>query len=195
MKSKAQRRWMWANEPDMAARWEKETPNGKRLPEKVKHAYIKGAADALDIYGLKTAAKECRRKIPQKPSNGKFHGAKAAFRTEASKNAELEPPMPPLPADEVPGGILPEVPPMEEPPAEGLPIEGEEPQEGAGDLPIDKLTNILQALPDPVPAPDDARQDPLNRATHWGAPSDLSGGDAGGRVDNLGQNTGIGTAF
>ena len=33
-KSKAQRKWMHANKPDMAKRWEKETPKGKRLPEK-----------------------------------------------------------------------------------------------------------------------------------------------------------------
>jgi hypothetical protein len=35
-KSKAQRRWMYANDPDMAERWSKETPKGKKLPEKVK---------------------------------------------------------------------------------------------------------------------------------------------------------------
>lgn len=33
-KSKAQRRWMHANDPEMAKRWEKETPKGKKLPEK-----------------------------------------------------------------------------------------------------------------------------------------------------------------
>ena len=36
MKSKRQRRWMWATHPEMAKRWEKETPKGKKLPEKVK---------------------------------------------------------------------------------------------------------------------------------------------------------------
>ncbi len=34
-KSQAQRRWMRANDPAMAERWEKETPKGK-LPKKVK---------------------------------------------------------------------------------------------------------------------------------------------------------------
>jgi hypothetical protein len=34
-KSKAQRGWMYANEPEMAKRWEKETPKGKKLPGKV----------------------------------------------------------------------------------------------------------------------------------------------------------------
>lgn len=33
-KSEKQRRWMHANEPEMAERWEKETPN-RKLPEKV----------------------------------------------------------------------------------------------------------------------------------------------------------------
>ena len=34
-KSESQRKWMYANEPKMAAKWEKETPKGK-LPKKVK---------------------------------------------------------------------------------------------------------------------------------------------------------------
>jgi len=36
--SKAQRAWMYANKPDMARRWEKETPNYvlKRLPNRLK---------------------------------------------------------------------------------------------------------------------------------------------------------------
>jgi hypothetical protein len=33
-KSKRQRRWMHATHPGMAERWEKETPKGKKLPEK-----------------------------------------------------------------------------------------------------------------------------------------------------------------
>ena len=41
-RSKAQRRWMYANEPAMAKRWESETPKGKSLPEKVK-------ASAIDV--------------------------------------------------------------------------------------------------------------------------------------------------
>jgi hypothetical protein len=35
-KSKAQRKWMYANKPEMAERWQKETPKRKKLPEKVK---------------------------------------------------------------------------------------------------------------------------------------------------------------
>ncbi len=31
-KSKAQQRWMYANEPAMAARWQRETPKGAKLP-------------------------------------------------------------------------------------------------------------------------------------------------------------------
>jgi len=34
-KSRAQRGWMYANHPEMAKRWEKETPKGRRLPKKV----------------------------------------------------------------------------------------------------------------------------------------------------------------
>lgn len=32
--SQAQRKWMYANHPEMARRWEKETPK-KKLPKKV----------------------------------------------------------------------------------------------------------------------------------------------------------------
>jgi hypothetical protein len=35
-KSQAQRREMFANQPEIAKRWAKETPNEKALPEKVK---------------------------------------------------------------------------------------------------------------------------------------------------------------
>jgi len=34
-KSQAQRRWMYANEPAMAERWQAHTPKGARLPEKI----------------------------------------------------------------------------------------------------------------------------------------------------------------
>jgi hypothetical protein len=33
-KSQAQRKWMYANDPEMAEKWEKHTPK-KRLPKKV----------------------------------------------------------------------------------------------------------------------------------------------------------------
>ena len=37
--SQAQRKWMYANKPKMARRWEKETPNYvlKRLPKRLKN--------------------------------------------------------------------------------------------------------------------------------------------------------------
>ncbi len=35
-KSKAQRKYLYAKHPDIAARWEKETPKGKKLPKHVK---------------------------------------------------------------------------------------------------------------------------------------------------------------
>ena len=34
-KSESQRRWMHANYPEMAKKWEAETVKGKKLPEKV----------------------------------------------------------------------------------------------------------------------------------------------------------------
>jgi len=35
-KSQAQRKWMYMNHPEMAKRWEKETPKNKPLPKKLK---------------------------------------------------------------------------------------------------------------------------------------------------------------
>lgn len=35
-KSESQRRWMWANHPEMAREWEEKTPKDKKLPEKKK---------------------------------------------------------------------------------------------------------------------------------------------------------------
>jgi hypothetical protein len=35
-KSEDQRRWMYANKPEMAKEWEEETPKGKKLPKKFK---------------------------------------------------------------------------------------------------------------------------------------------------------------
>lgn len=35
MKSQKQRKYLWANEPEIAAEFEAKTPKGKKLPEKV----------------------------------------------------------------------------------------------------------------------------------------------------------------
>lgn len=47
-KSKAQERWMWAKDPAMAKRWEKDTPKSTRtkLPEKVRSRYSKGPKES-----------------------------------------------------------------------------------------------------------------------------------------------------
>lgn len=34
-KSQSQRKWMYANDPAMAKKWEEHTPKGKKLPKKV----------------------------------------------------------------------------------------------------------------------------------------------------------------
>lgn len=35
-KSKAQRKWMYANKPQMAKQWEAETPGNARLPNRIR---------------------------------------------------------------------------------------------------------------------------------------------------------------
>ena len=59
-KSKAQRRWMYANEPEMARKWSDHTPKGKKLPEYTKQAamtnqeqaYINGFVKRANQHGL-----------------------------------------------------------------------------------------------------------------------------------------------
>jgi hypothetical protein len=44
-KSQAQRRWMYANHPEMAEEWSEHTPKGAKLPERVKHKKAENAID------------------------------------------------------------------------------------------------------------------------------------------------------
>ena len=41
MKSQAQRKYLWAKHPEVAEKFEKETPKGKKLPKKVKKGKAK----------------------------------------------------------------------------------------------------------------------------------------------------------
>jgi len=36
-KSEKQRAWMYANKPEMAKRWQAETPSGKKLPTRIRY--------------------------------------------------------------------------------------------------------------------------------------------------------------
>lgn len=70
-KSEAQRRWMHATHPQMAKKWEKHTPKGKKLPEKVEESFEKQIDNILvnpiDISisnkGIKEATKVMKRII------------------------------------------------------------------------------------------------------------------------------------
>lgn len=46
-KSEAQRKWMWATDPEMAKEWEKETPDDKDLPKKTKTIRVNGLAEGV----------------------------------------------------------------------------------------------------------------------------------------------------
>ncbi len=49
--SQAQRAWMYANKPGMAAEWQRATPKGAKLPKRVK---AKGAARGGKVRRKKT---------------------------------------------------------------------------------------------------------------------------------------------
>ena len=57
----------------------------------------------------------------------------------------------------------------------------------------DVLADALKQLETPVsPGNTEAARDPLDRATAWGAPSNLSAGDTASRMSDMGQNTSFG---
>ena len=78
-RSNAQRKYLWANHPEVAQEFADATPQGAQLPEHVK----KGALDALARFGMPHAGEELRLKIPDRT----FHGLDAAARTEATRAA------------------------------------------------------------------------------------------------------------
>lgn len=83
-KSEAQRRYLFAKHPEVAREFADATPKGKKLPEKVKHAFDLGAAAALAQFGFKRAAEELRLKIPSRT----FHGYDAAHKAEAENSGK-----------------------------------------------------------------------------------------------------------
>lgn len=80
-RSEAQRRYLWANHPEVAREFAAETPQGARLPRHVKKANLSGAATALARFGLKHAGEELRLKIPDRT----FHGFDAASKSQAAR--------------------------------------------------------------------------------------------------------------
>jgi len=164
-KSQAQRRFMYARHPELAAEFEAATPKGKKLPEKkhpektVKRAFDAGIAMALSRFKL--AGEEIRLKIPHR----QFHGWDAAWRNaDRSKRA-----------DEFTQPLEPQS--HEDDPIERLTAAIQELEDPKGSK------------------KPDATKDPLDRNVQWGAPSNLSGGDTANRGSDMGQNTAVGQVW
>lgn len=156
-KSQAQRRKFHAMEargeisPTTVKEFDRAS-KGKKLPEKVKSAYVLGGVNALAQLGLKRAAEELRLKIPDRT----FHGFDAARKAEAERSHKK--------ADCI---------------------------EDTNDL-----EKMLESLDAPIsPNTQLSTRDPLDRATAWGSPSNLSAGDTASRIGDMGQPTAVGTVF
>lgn len=80
-RSEAQRKYLWANHPEVAREFADHTPKDATLPGHVKRASASGAIAALERFGLKRAGEELRLKIPDRT----FHGFDAAGKTVAAK--------------------------------------------------------------------------------------------------------------
>lgn len=57
-RSNAQRKWMYANVPEVAKKWQEHTDKDEELPERVKKAYIEGFLKRASEYGLLKEAEE-----------------------------------------------------------------------------------------------------------------------------------------
>lgn len=155
---------MYARHPALAEEFEAATPKGKKLPEK-KHPEktVKRAYDD----GFNTALHRFKlggEEIRLQIPRREFHGFDAAFK-DASRGEKKA------------HGTQ-ETPPME--------------PQASGDSPVEKLTEIMQQIEIPNNLGLDATKNPLDRNVAWGAPTNLSGGDAGSRVSDMGQPTGVG---
>jgi hypothetical protein len=75
---------LFAKHPEVAREFADATPRGAKLPEKVKHAFDRGAAAAFAQFGFKLAAEELRLKIPSRT----FHGYDAAHKAEAENSGK-----------------------------------------------------------------------------------------------------------
>lgn len=100
-KSKAQRRWMYANEPEIAKRWEKHTPKGKKIPEKVKEktaamtpqqkAYINGFVKKAATHGLSSKQALILLKEAEPQSYKRFMDSYKAQTPEQQLNMRTNP--------------------------------------------------------------------------------------------------------
>lgn len=77
---------MYANDPEMAARWQKETPKGEKLPKRVKKAYDAGVAAAFAHFKL--AGEEVRLQIPRRQYHGYDEAWRNASRGQGAKVAD-----------------------------------------------------------------------------------------------------------
>jgi hypothetical protein len=96
-KSKAQRGWMFANEPAMAKRWAAHTPKGKKLPEHVKKAEELGPKVQAALAKLAVQVQQ-QQMIPGAPPVPKLVATPAAPAKAAPQPAAPQKPAPQAPA-------------------------------------------------------------------------------------------------
>jgi GH24 family phage-related lysozyme (muramidase) len=120
-KSEAQRKWMHATHPEMARKWEKHTPKGRRLPKKLHPEKSVGLPeDVAILFPPVTEGEYPWTKRASYASAGMLLGLLAA-RTLGHKGDYVLPPRPP-PVQEQPKGAIPS-PPEPEPAPEAVPVD------------------------------------------------------------------------
>lgn len=84
-KSQAQRKWMYANEPKMAKRWEEHTPKGKKLPEKVKESSF-----MIKLGALTGFTKVAKKKMPSFTDQNRSAKSKEIYTAMKGESADLK---------------------------------------------------------------------------------------------------------
>ena len=169
--SQAQRKYMYSQHPELAREFEDATPKGKKLPKK-KHPEktVKRAyEEGVDAALERFGIRLAGDEVRLQIPRRQFHGWDSAWR-DASKKGEGE-----KKAD-----------------SDTQPLE----PQWSPDLPVEKLTELLQKLDLPPSAGlvAEATKDPLDRTTLWGGATNPEAGDAGTREPGLSNDMGsIGT--
>ena len=156
--------------PDVAREFADATPKGKKLPEHVKKSHDNGVFQALERFGL---AKDASALSAM--DHWKFAGEELRLKIpertfhgyDAATKSESE--------------------------RGHKKADCDGPHDYGDRRSSEALADMLMSLDNPphgVNAP--PPKDPLDRATMWGAPSNLAAGDTASRLSDMGQTTGFG---
>jgi hypothetical protein len=158
-KSQAQRKWMYANHPEMAKRWSEHTPKGKKLPEYVneKKAFVQGFIKRAAEYGVdeKQAFELLKRAATSFPQPT----AQPAMPRPAAQPQQTQPQQPPAQPQQTPARQQAAQPAMPRPAAQPQQTQPQQPPAQPQQTPARQQAAQPQQ---PQPQPSYTEQDKIN---------------------------------